>query len=58
MVLVLIEVGFHVPVMAGVFVELKGKAGALVPSQIGAIVANVGKILLVTSMFILVFEAH
>ena len=39
---VLLTNGDHVPVIAGVFVELDGKAGAVAPKQIEAIAAKVG----------------
>ena len=43
-VAVLFIAGLHVPVMAGVFVELVGNAGIVAPEQYGPTGANVGVI--------------
>ena len=40
----MLTTGDHVPVIAGVFVELVGKTGAVAPEQIGATATNVGVI--------------
>ena len=40
----MLTTGDHVPVIAGVLVELVGKTGATSPEQIGATAANVGVI--------------
>ena len=42
MVVVLFIAGLHVPVMAGMFVELVGNAGIVAPEQYGPTGANVG----------------
>jgi hypothetical protein len=55
---VLIEAGFHVPVIAGIFVELTGRAGAAEFWQSGPTPVNVGVIEVVTSISIVVTAAH
>jgi hypothetical protein len=55
---VLIEAGFHVPVIAGVFVELVGSAGAVEFWHSGPICVNVVAIEGVTTIFIVEEEAH
>ena len=55
---VLIVAGDHVPVIAGVFVELAGKAGAALFWHSGAIAVNVGVMLLVILTIIVVVAAH
>ena len=42
MVAVLFIAGLHVPVIAGMFVELVGSAGIVAPEQYGPTGANVG----------------
>ena len=44
MVVVLFMAGLHVPVMAGMFVELVGNAGIVAPEQYGPTGVNVGVI--------------
>jgi hypothetical protein len=53
-----IVAGLHEPVMAGMLVELAGRAGATDPWQRGPIWVNVGVMLFVTSMFIVAVAAH
>jgi hypothetical protein len=55
---VLIAAGLHVPVIAGIFVELAGNDGAAEFRQSGPICANVGIILLVIRIFIVAVVAH
>jgi hypothetical protein len=55
---VLITAGLHVPVIAGIFVELAGNAGAAEFRHSGPICANVGTILLVIRIFIVAVVAH
>jgi hypothetical protein len=55
---VLIAAGLHVPVIAGIFVELAGNDGAAEFRQSGPICANVGVILEVTTISIVVVAAH
>jgi hypothetical protein len=55
---VLITAGLHVPVIAGIFVELAGNDGAAEFRQSGPICANVGVILEVTTISIVVVAAH
>ena len=55
---VLIVVGFHVPEIAGVLVELAGRAGAAEPWHSGPIGANVGVMVLVTTISIVAVVAH
>ncbi len=50
--------GFHVPVIAGEFVELNGKAGAALPTHKGPIVANVGIMEVVISISMVAMVAH
>ena len=57
-VAVLIVAGFHVPVIAGVFVELAGKAGAALFWHSGAIAVKIGVMLLVIFTFIVMVAAH
>ena len=54
----LIVVGLQVPVMAGILVELAGRAGATDPWQSGPICVNVVVMELVTTMAIVVVAAH
>jgi hypothetical protein len=53
---VLIVAGFHVPVIP--FVDVVGKAGAVVFWQSGPIAAKVGATRAVTSTLIVAVEAH
>jgi hypothetical protein len=55
---VLIVAGFHVPVMAGVFIELAGSAGAVEFWHNGPICVNVGIIEGVTTISIVAVVAH
>lgn len=55
---VLIVAGLHVPVIAGVFVELVGNEGAAELRQSGPIWANVGIIEVVISISIVTDVAH
>ena len=55
---VLIDAGFHVPVMAGVFVELPGSAGAALFWHRGPIAVKAGAIEAVTSISIVLTVAH
>jgi hypothetical protein len=55
---VLIVAGFHVPVIAGVFVELVDSAGAVLFWHSGPICVNVGIIEVVTTISIVVIAAH
>ena len=55
-VVLLTVAGFHVPVI--LFVDVVGKVGASAPSQIGAIVLNVGTMVGVTVMSKVVVVAH
>jgi hypothetical protein len=55
---VLIAAGLHVPVMAGIFVELAGKDGGTEFRHSGPICVNVGGIEVVTSIPIVVITAH
>ena len=57
-VVVLLTTGDHVPVIAGVFVELVGKTGATSPEQIGVTAANVGVINGLTVIVKVVVPAH
>jgi len=57
-VTVLIVAGLHVPVMAGAFVELVGKEGAVEFWQSGPICVNVVVIEGVTTIFIVAVVAH
>lgn len=50
--------GLHVPVIVGEFVEVKGKAGAVLPKQRGPMLAKVGTIEVVISMSIVATCAH
>ena len=56
MVAVLLSAGDHVPVIP--LVEVVGNATRLVPAQIGATVANVGVMALLTVIVNVVVEAH
>jgi hypothetical protein len=55
---VLIVAGLHVPVIAGILVELAGNDGATEFRQSGPICAKVGVMLEVTRIFMVVAEAH
>jgi hypothetical protein len=55
---VLIVAGFHVPVIAGAFVELVGNAGAVEFWHRGPICVNVVAMKGVTTISIVVVEAH
>jgi hypothetical protein len=55
---VLIVAGFHVPVIAGVFVELIGSAGAVEFWHSGPICVNVVAMEGITTIFIVALEAH
>ena len=55
---VLIVLGFHVPVMAGVLVELVGRAPGVALRQYGPNCANVGVTGIVTTMVIVVGVPH
>jgi hypothetical protein len=55
---VLIAAGLHVPVIAGIFVELAGNEGAAELRQSGPICANVGTMALVITIFIVAVVAH
>jgi hypothetical protein len=57
-VLVLIVLGFHVPVIEGLLMELEGKLGAAPPKHNGPIDANTGVIEFVISMSMVVMVAH
>ena len=57
-VLVLIVLGFHVPVIEGLLMELEGKLGAAPPKHNGPIDANTGVIEFVISMSTVVMVAH
>jgi hypothetical protein len=50
--------GFHVPVIAGVFVELNGRIGAILPTHKGPMLAKVGSMEVVISISIVVILAH
>jgi len=50
--------GLHVPVMAGMLVEIVGRAGATDPWHRGPIWVNVGVMLFVTTMFMVADAAH
>jgi hypothetical protein len=50
--------GLHVPVIAGIFVELAGNDGAAELRHRGPICANVGIILEVIRIFIVAVVAH
>ena len=50
--------GLHVPVMAGMLVEIVGRAGATDPWHRGPIWVNVGVMELVTTISIDVDDAH
>ena len=54
----LIVAGLHVPVIAGVFVELVGNSGATLFRHRGPIASNVGVILFVTSISKVAEVAH
>lgn len=56
--LVLIVMGFHVPVIEGLLMELEGKLGAAPPKHNGPIDANTGVIEFVISMSMVVMVAH
>ena len=58
MVVVLFIAGLHVPVMAGMFVELVGNAGIVAPEQYGPTAVNVGVTLLLTVIVNVVVVAH
>ena len=53
-----IVAGLHVPVMAGILVELAGSEGATDPWQSGPIWVNVGVMLFVITMFMVAVVAH
>jgi hypothetical protein len=55
---VLIADGLHVPVIAGIFVELAGNDGAAEFRHSGPICAKIGGILAVTIISIVVVAAH
>jgi hypothetical protein len=57
-VAVLIVAGLHVPVIAGVLVELNGNDGAALFWQRGPIAVKVGAIEAVTTIFIIAVVAH
>ena len=57
-VAVLIVAGDQVPVIAGVFVELAGKAGAVLFRHSDPIAVKVGVMLLVIFTFIVMVAAH
>jgi hypothetical protein len=57
-VAVLIVAGLHVPVIAGIFVELDGSAGAIEFWHSGPIAVNVGVILVAITIFIVAVVAH
>ena len=55
---VLIVAGLHVPVIAGVFVELAGSEGAVEFKQRGPICVNEGIIALVITISMVAVVAH
>ena len=57
-VVVLMEAGLQVPVIAGIFEELAGNDGAMEFWQRGPICVNVGVILVVTRILMVAVVAH
>jgi hypothetical protein len=57
-VAVLIVAGFHVPVIAGIFVELSGRTGGAEFRQSGPIWVNVGVMDVAITISIVAVEAH